>query len=107
MGPAPGAGRRSGGTWLSAGILAAGQGVLGVVLLLLEKACELARSVRSDTSAPDILSHELECGIVSTGRVRRRDPAHDGVQDAGRPRSPHPDEAQEPKLRNRRRRFGG
>ena len=31
------AGRRSGGTWLSAGILAAGQGMLGVILLILEK----------------------------------------------------------------------
>jgi hypothetical protein len=31
------AGRRSGGTWLSAGILAAGQGMLGVILLLLKK----------------------------------------------------------------------
>ena len=38
-----------------------------------------------DTSAPDILSPELERVIVSTGRVRRRDPARDGVQDAARP----------------------
>jgi hypothetical protein len=31
------AGRRSGGTWLSAGVLGAVQGMLGVVLLLLER----------------------------------------------------------------------
>jgi hypothetical protein len=31
------AGRRSGGTWLSAGVLGTGQGMLGVVLLLLER----------------------------------------------------------------------